>query len=150
MAEASRAPWERIPPRRRKRLVWSLWFVTWIGLLAGLRRPVAYEYVVFFSAAHAVVVLSLLRFRIAAFSAQVRVAYFLWVAAGTYLPGMTILLYITMIGLATNLFLGYCPLARLVYLLPWNRSEAFSAGLAARVFLTPPVVGPFRPAPPGR
>ena len=28
--------WEQIPANVRPRLIWSIWFVTWIGLLAGL------------------------------------------------------------------------------------------------------------------
>ena len=31
----------------------------------------------------------------------------IWVAVGTYVPYMTFLMYITLVGLAANLFLGY-------------------------------------------
>ncbi len=137
--------WEHIPTNYRKRLVWGLWFVTWVGLLAGLYDRTFYDYVVVFSAAHALLVLYLLGFNASAFPAQVRIAYFLWVAVGTYVPYMEILMYITMVGLATNLFWGYCPLARMLYLLPWNREERFSFNLLRRVFLSPPVAGKFRP-----
>ena len=131
--------WDRIPLNFRNRLAWILWFVTWVGLLAGLFDHIFYEYVVVFSAAHALLVLFLLRFRISAFPAQVRVAI------GTYVPYMVILMYITTIGIATNLFVGYCPLARMMYLLPWNREEQFSFKLVASVFLSPPVSGKFKP-----
>jgi hypothetical protein len=114
-------------------------------LLAGLFDREFYEYVVIFSAAHALLVLFLLRFRVAAFPAQVRIAYYIWVAVGTYVPYMAILMYITTIGLATNLFASYCPLARMMNLFPWNREETFSLNLVARVFLSPPVAGKFRP-----
>ena len=117
--------WGRMPENKRKRFVWGMWFITWIGLLAGLFDRVFYEYVVVFSAVHALLVLFLLRFRISAFPAQVRVAYFAWVVIGTYAPYMVILMYITTVGLATNLFVGYCPLARTMYLFPWNREESF-------------------------
>jgi hypothetical protein len=137
--------WDRIPDHIGKKLVWTLWFATWIGLLAGLINQVFYDYVVWFSAAHACLFWTMFRFRAAAFPVQVRLAYFVWVAAGAYIPYMTILLYITMVGLATNLFLGYCPLARIMYLMPWNRQEPFSSALVLRVFFTPPVQGPFRP-----
>jgi hypothetical protein len=72
------------------RMVWILWFVTWLGLLAGLFDRVYYEYVVVFSAAHMLLVLWLLRFRAAAFPAQVRIGYLLWVAVGTWVPYMTL------------------------------------------------------------
>jgi hypothetical protein len=134
-----------MPQDIRKRFFWILWFVTWIGLLAGLFDREFYEYVVIFSAAHALLVLFLLRFRVAAFPAQVRIAYYIWVAVGTYVPYMAILMYITTIGLATNLFASYCPLARMMNLFPWNREETFSLNLVARVFLSPPVAGKFRP-----
>jgi len=134
-----------MPDAIRRRLVWGLWFVTWAGLIAGLFNRAYYEYVVFFSAAHALLVLILLRFRVAAFPAQVRIAYLAWVAAGTYVPHMVILMWITTVGLATNLFLNYCPLARMMYLLPWNREEPFSFTLLGRVFLSPPVKGRFEP-----
>jgi len=147
MATQHDSLWDRIPVNIRKRLVWVLWFVTWIGLLAGLFDRIFYEYVVVFSAAHALLVLFLLQFRISEFQAQVRVAYLAWVAVGTYVPFMLILMYITTVGVATNLFIGYCPLARMMYLFPWNREEPFSFKFVARVFLSPPVSGKFKPPP---
>jgi len=145
MATSQSPLWGRIPDRSRKHLVWGLWFITWLGLLLGLFERTAYEFVVLFSALHALLILFLLGFRIAAFPAQVRLAYFAWVAVGTYVPFMEILLYITMVGLASNLFIGYCPLARMMYLLPWNRAEPFSLELLKRVFFSPPVAGQFKP-----
>jgi hypothetical protein len=145
MATQHDSLWDQIPQDIRKRLVWILWFVTWIGLLAGLFDRVFYEYVVVFSAAHALLFLFLLRFQVAALPAQVRITYYIWVAVGTYVPYMIILMYITTIGLVMNLFLSYCPLARMLYLFPWNRQEPFSLNLVARVFLSPPVAGEFRP-----
>lgn len=139
--------WDRIPQPLKKRFVLFLWFVTWAGLIVGMFDRVFYEYVVIFSAAHALLVLYLVRFRVAVFPAQIRIAYFVWVAIGTYVPHLVILMYITTIGVATNLFVNYCPLARMMYLFPWNREEPFSFGLVARVFLTPPVVGKFKPRP---
>lgn len=144
MATQHNSLWDRISLNIKKRFVWVLWFVTWIGLLAGLFDRLFYEYVVVFSAAHALLVLFLLRFQISAFPAQVRVAYLVWVAVGTYVPYMVFLMYITTVGVATNLFVGYCPLARMMYLFPWNRKEPFSFKLVARVFLSPPVTGKFK------
>jgi hypothetical protein len=137
-----------MPEHIRKIVVWSLWFLTWIGLLAGLFDRTVYGVVVAFSVAHALLVLVLHRFRVIAFPVQVRVGYVLWVAIGTYVPYMTVLMYITTLGLIGNLFFSYCPLARMLYLLPWNREEKFSLGLVARVFLSPPVDGRFRPVAP--
>jgi len=134
-----------MPQQSRRYLVWGLWFITWLGLLAGLHDRVYYEYVVLFSLIHALLFLVLLNFRVKEFPAQIRIAYLVWVVVGTYVPYMTILMYITTIGLATNIFLGYCPLARMVYLLPINREEPFSLDLVLRVFLSPPSLGRFKP-----
>lgn len=149
MPEPARHAWERIPRSARGRIVWILWFLTWLLLLAGLVDRWAYQLVVRFSAAHALAFLALHDFRLAPFPVQVRVAYLLWVAAGTHVPQLVFLMYVTTAGLVGNLFFRYCPLARLMYLLPWNRDERFSLRLVLRVFRTPPVEGRFQPMPPG-
>jgi hypothetical protein len=142
--------WDRTPTRVRKSLIWILWFVTWLGLVGGLLDRVFFEYVVIFSALHAILFLALNGLKVRPFPVQVRIAYFVWVAAGTYVPYLGILMYITLVGLATNIFLGYCPLARMMYLMPWNNSENFSFELARRVFFSPPTQGKFKPvSPPG-
>jgi len=145
MAEQITTVWDRMPTSVRKPLIWGLWFVTWLGLVGGLFDRVYFEYVVVFSALHAVLFLALNGFKIKPFPVQVRIAYVVWVAVGTYFPNMLFLMYITLVGLATNIFLGYCPLARMMYLMPWNRDEPFSLNLVGRVFLSSPVQGQFRP-----
>jgi hypothetical protein len=137
--------WERTPQRARKALIWSLWFITWLGLVIGVFDRVFFQYVVIFSALHAVLFLVLFQFKVQPFPVQVRLAYLAWVAVGTYVPYMVVLMYITLIGLATNLFLGYCPLARMVYLMPWNRDEKFSLDLLRRVVFSRPTAGQFQP-----
>ena len=139
--------WENATDQARRSVKWVLWFVTWVALLVGLFDRRGYDFVVLFSVAHAVLFLALFRFQLVAFPVQVRVAYVLWVVIGTYVPYGIVLMYITTVGLIGNLFLSYCPLARMLYLLPWNRDEAFSLGLVGRVFLSPPVKGRFRPSP---
>ena len=138
-------PWNRIPPRPRKVLVWILWLITWLGLIAGVFNRVFFEWVVLFSALHAVLVWSLHNGHFTPFPVQVRIAYFVAVGIGTYVPYMVFFMYIALVGLATNLFLGYCPLARLMYLMPWNRDEPFSLELVSRVALSPPSPGQFAP-----
>lgn len=139
--------WESIPGHKRSRMIWWLWFATWLLLLAGLFNRTFYAYTVYFSGAHALLFLFLFQFRISPRPVQVRLAYLLWVAVGTYIPYMVFLMYITTVGLAGNLFFGYCPLARLMSLMPWNREESLSLGLLRRTFLSPPSSGPFAPPP---
>ncbi len=148
MSIQDRTIWDQTPTRVRKLLIWGLWFITWLGLVGGLFDRLYYEYVVIFSALHAVLFLLINGFSVKPFTVQVRIAYFVWVAAGTYVPHLTVLMYITLVGLATNLFLGYCPLARMMSLMPWNRNEKFSFGLLGRVFLSPPMPGRFEPRAP--
>ena len=145
--QKSRTPWDQIPQRVRKKLIWTLWFITWVGLVVGISDQTYFEYVVLFSALHAVAFFLLFRFNVRPFPVQVRIGYLVWVAVGTYVPHLVILMYITLVGLATNLFLGYCPLARMVYLLPWNCDEKFSLDLVRRVFFSAPVPGKFQPKP---
>ncbi len=131
----------RLSPRFRRGLTWNLWFISWLGLLAGLFSPQWYVAVVWFSVVHAVLMLAMEQFRFIAFPVQVRVVYVVWVAIGTYVPYMGWLMWITTIGLATNLFLGYCPLARMLLLLPFNRRESLSWDVMRRIFLSPPING---------
>ena len=145
MSPQANTLWERTPHHVRKALVWSLWFVTWLGLINGLFDPLFFQYVVIFSVLHAVLFLILFQFNIRPFPVQVRIAYVIWVAVGTYVPHMVVLMYVTLAGLTTNLFLGYCPLARMVYLLPWNRDEKLSLDLLRRVVFSAPVTGKFEP-----
>lgn len=142
------APWEGIEPDHRKQLIWGLWFVTWGLFLVGLWDRRFWAFATYFSGIHALFALAMLRFRFAAFPAQVRVAFFVLVAIGTFVPHMSTLIYMGMVGLTTNLFVSYCPLARALTLLPWNRDEAFSLGLLRRVFLSAPQPGRFQPQPP--
>lgn len=143
----AKTAWVNMPGWIRRALVWFLWFATWAGLMAGQFNPEVYQYVVLFSVFHALLVLGLLNFRVMAFPAQVRLAYLLWVVVGTYVPNMTFLMYITTVGVAANLAFGYCLLARILYLLPWNREEPLSHCLVKRVFLAAPVKGRFCPTP---
>ena len=138
-------PWDSISKSNRKLIVWSLWFITLVGLMLGFFYRIFYEYVVVFSLVHTLIFFVLFQNKIKPFTVQLRLVYLAWLIIGTYVPHMAIMMYIATVGLASNLFLNYCPLARMMYLLPWNREEAFSLNLLKRVILTPPVSGRFKP-----
>jgi hypothetical protein len=77
---------------------------------------------------------------------QVRLAYFGWLATGL-LPGMQWMHYVALVGTTAMVTVGYCPLARLLGLLGFNRSEPLTVGLLRRQFLSAPHGGLFyRPA----
>jgi len=141
--QTAESPWTRLNPTFRRRLIFGLWVVTQAGLFAGLLDPGAYEAVIGLTIAHALLFLVLLNFRPLAFPAQLRIAYVGWLALGTYVPALSVMMLITTAGLLANLLFGYCPLARMLYLLPWNRDQPLTARLAVRAFLTPPRPGRF-------
>ena len=145
MTTATDTPWQHIAESTRKRLIWWLWLITWLLLLGGLFEQSFYPWVVILSALQSLLFLWLFRFRIDPFPVQVRLAYLLWTFLGTYAPGMIFLMYITTVGLPANLFLNYCPLARLMLLMPWNRTEPLSLTFFKRVFLSRPSLGRFVP-----
>jgi hypothetical protein len=138
--------WDRIPSANRKKLIKSLWWVTWILLVLGLFNTTFLHGVIALSTMHLILFIVLFGFKISPFPVQLRLAYLAWVTAGIYIPELKILIYITIVGLAANLLFGYCLLARMMYLLPWNKEEKFSWNLVKRVILTPPVEGKFKPS----
>lgn len=138
----------RLAPDMRKRLVQGLWSITWVGLVAGCFNTRYWVWVVWFSIAHALLMLFLVGFRPLVFPAQLRIVYATWVAIGTFVPHMSWMMYFTAVGVAANLAVNWCPLARMLYLLPWNREESWDAGLPFRTFFSRPVRGRFRAPPP--
>lgn len=75
-----------------------------------------------------------------AFPIQVRAGYLLLLLIA--LPDQLQLIYwIPTIGTWAQILFGYCTMARIVSLLPWNRKEAFSFNLLKRTFFSAPVRG---------
>jgi hypothetical protein len=72
---------------------------------------------------------------------QVRLVFFGLLALGT-LPGLRPLHLLQFAGLNAIVVADYCVLARLLTLLPWNRSVPLSWALVGRVLLLPPAPGP--------
>jgi len=143
------SPWRRFSATTRRRLIHGLWLITEAGLLAGLVDQTYWTWVLGFTIAHAALFLGLVGFRPMAFPAQLRIAYVAWLAVGIYVPNMTWMMYVTTVGLTVNLIIGYCPLSRLLYLLPWNRQISLSPRRVAKTFLSAPTAGRFqlRPEP---
>jgi hypothetical protein len=77
---------------------------------------------------------------LAAFPVQVRISYLglLFLALAPY---MFWIFWWQLIGTAAMVLFSYCFLARVMSLMPWNKSEAYSLSLVKRTFLTPPVEG---------
>ena len=77
---------------------------------------------------------------ITAFPVQVRFWYLMLLIVA--LPEQLRLIYwIPTIGTWAQIVFGYCAMARLVSLFPWNRDEPFSFALVKKTFFSRPVRG---------
>jgi hypothetical protein len=76
----------------------------------------------------------------AAFPVQVRMGYLLLLVLGTLSP-LSIIHWIQLVGTTAVVTVGYCPLARILVLMPWNRSGPLTAALVWNTIITPPVAG---------
>ena len=123
-----------------KDLGWRYWFATVVPLTAGvLGNPVGFQIAI------GITVVQLLHFSIrtqsiTAFAVQVRFAY-LCLLVVAFAEPLRLLYWIPTIGTWALLLFGYCTMARVVSLLPWNRTEDFSLALLKTTFLSPPVRG---------
>ena len=78
--------------------------------------------------------------RVTAFPVQVRAALVVFMSVGLWEPMRFIYLMLTVGGWAQVLF-GYCLMARMVSLLPWNRTVALTSDLLMSTFVARPTVG---------
>jgi len=120
-----------------KSINWWFWLATAVLLTAYLAgMPAARE------VAMALLVAQIAYFRLRdgsfmAFPVQVRVAYLALLVAGMA-PHMVVLHWIQTIGVWTEVLVGYCLLARLLALLPWNRKIPLTVGVVRFVFFSAP------------
>lgn len=119
---------------------WWYWLVTVCFLTAGVSGwPTGFLLAIGFT------VFQLIHFSIregsfTAFPIQVRLGYLLLLLIA--LPeNLQLIYWIPTIGTWAQILFGYCTMARMVSLLPWNRKEAFSFALLRRTFLSAPVRG---------
>jgi hypothetical protein len=123
-----------------KEVSWWYWAITAGLLIAGLAGRFEAFYL-----AIALSVVQTVHFRLregafAAFPAQVRLVYTLILLAAL-LPPLNWLYWLPAIGTTALVLFGYCPLARILSLMPWNRRQPLSWLLVRWTFLTPPVKG---------
>ena len=72
-----------------------------------------------------------------AFPVQLRIAYLLLLLV-CYIPSMRWLYWLPVVGTLALVVFGYCLLARVLSLLPWNSREPYSLDLLRRTFLSTP------------
>jgi hypothetical protein len=121
-------------------LSWWVWTITAACLVAGLSgHPVGFHAAILISAIQTVVY----DFKEASaftFPVQVRLAYTVLLIL-CQLPFLNWLYWLPAVGTFALVLFGYCLMARILSLLPWNRVEPLSLNLIRRTFLTPPELG---------
>jgi hypothetical protein len=123
-----------------REISWWYWAVTALLLMIGLAGPFEAFYL-----ALALSAVQIVHFRIregcfTAFPVQVRLAYTALVVLALWTP-LNWLFWVPAVGTTAQVLVGYCALARMLSLLPWNRREALSWRLAWRTFVARPVRG---------
>jgi hypothetical protein len=73
---------------------------------------------------------------IRAYRVQVRLGFTMLLAMAL-VPGLTPLLWVPLAGTSAQVLFGYCPMARLLDLAPWNRREAFTFELVRATVTRP-------------
>ena len=122
----------------------GVWAVTWLALLATLWNLRWAPLLIGLVIGNALLFLILYRGRVGAFAVQVRLAFVIWNGIALGFPSCHWMLYIPAVGMPLRLTVGYCLLARMVWLLPWNRTQSLSPGLIWRTFFSAPTDGQFR------
>jgi hypothetical protein len=125
---------------RMQQVSWLYWAVTDALLIAAvLGWQDGFAVVIGLTAIQ--VVHFMLRERSASsFPVQVRVGYLALLLAGQWGP-LYFIYFIQIIGTTAMVLFDYCPLARFLSLMPWNRREPFSMDLLKRTVFNPPVRG---------
>jgi hypothetical protein len=121
-------------------LSWWYWLATVAFLTAGVAG-----WAPGFLCAIAATVFQLAHFivierSLSSFKVQVRLAYLLLLLIAL-LPNLRVIYWLPTIGTWALVLFGYCMMARMVSLLPWNRREPLSSALLRRTFFSAPVRG---------
>lgn len=123
-------------------LSWWYWLVIVAFLTAGVTGWVTGFLFAIGLAAFQLIHFAIREGSISSFPIQVRFGYLLVLVLFLVLPpNLQWLYWLPVIGTWTTVLFGYCPMARIVSLLPWNRKEPFSLDLLKRTFLSAPVRG---------
>lgn len=121
-------------------LGWRYWFVIASLLTAGLLGQEGAFYVAIGVAAVQCVHFAVRERSVASFPVQVRVGYLALLLVAS-VPALRPIAWVPVVGTWCRLTWGYCLMARLVALLPWNRSEPLSWAFVRRMLLSRPVRG---------
>jgi hypothetical protein len=132
--------WRESTMNRISEISWWYWLVTGVFLAGALSGcPLG------FAPAIGLTVLQTLHYlmkegTVKAFPVQVRIGYLAWMLAGLW-GALGFLLWIQLFGTTAAVLIDYCPMARMVSLLPWNRRAPLTLNLVTRTFLRLPTRG---------
>lgn len=131
----------KIPLSRRLFLMprscsWWVWAITALCLAAGLKGyPFGFQAAILISVIQTVVY-QVRETSTFTFPVQIRFAY-TGLLIICQVPSLGWLYWVPTVGTFALVFFGYCPMARILSLLPRNRTEPMSVDLFRRTFLTP-------------
>jgi len=116
------------------------WLVTTVLLTLGLAYwPAAISLAILLNIIQFLHVLVAAK-QFSAFPVQVRISYLGLLLLGT-IPGLQFIHWIQFAGTWAMVLFNYCPLARFLSLMPWNRRIPLSTPLVMATIFTPPVKG---------
>lgn len=119
---------------------WWVWLITDVLLMFGVAGwPAGFVGAIVMSAVQAVYYGVKLR-SLSSYTVQVRGAYTLLLVM-CFVPVLRSFYWVPLLGTIGMLVFGYCPMARFLSVMPWNRREALSVDLLCRTFLSAPVIG---------
>lgn len=123
-----------------KELAWQYWFITACFLTAGIAG-----YQIGFYLAIGLTIIQTIHFAIRkksiiAFPVQVRFSYLILLLIALPQP-MQFIYWIPTIGTWAQEIFGYCAMARLVSLFPWNREIQLSLNTITKTFFSKPIHG---------
>jgi hypothetical protein len=126
--------------KRIQSISWRYWAVTDVLLIAAVLGWKAG-----FAAVIGLNIVQLAHFlarekSLSAFPVQVRAAYLGLLLAGQWDP-LYFIYFVQIAGTTAMVLADYCPLARFLSLMPWNRRQPFSLELLKRAVFSPPVRG---------
>lgn len=120
--------------------IWWAWLATVILIGVGLAGYEAGFYAAIGLSTLQIAWLATLERLLWSLPVQIRIAYTLCLI-GYEFSAMRGFYWFTAAGTVAFLIFGYCVLARMLSLMPWNRREPLTVPLVRRTFLTPPAVG---------
>ena len=123
-----------------KHTIWVYWFATDISLAMGLTIWPEMLFVSMLLVLLHGIHLYIISPYVFSFPMQVRLVYLGLLVLGQ-LPYCSWINWVQLVGTTVLLSLDYCPLARILSLMPWNRSLVLSWKFVCAVFLSRPVKG---------